>query len=412
MGEKGQRLDDPKRLADLAEPSIPELSESGGFERFVRLASRMLEAPVSLVTLVTANEQRFVSSCGLPEPWSSEGRTPLSHSFCQHVVTTGKPLVVECAREDERVRGNRAVDDLGVEAYLGVPILSEDGNVLGSFCVIGDEPREWTDEDEAFMRDLSESVASEIALVRRTNRLEEANEELRLARAKNEELVQLLVHDLKNPLSGIQGGVDLLHLMEDLPAEVKEIRSIIEESCQGMMDMIGEILEGDKLESSGGILKLSSFNVETMCRDLTRQVGMFSQSRSVDLNYRVEDGVASWVGERRMLKRMIHNLLINAIRYTPQGGKVDLVADLEEDENMIKFSVIDDGPGVPQDEREKIFKKFEVGRASNSGSMGLGLHFCKMAAEAHGGTISVSDGPGKRGSVFSVLLPFPEDENN
>jgi DNA-binding CsgD family transcriptional regulator len=140
--------------------TIPELQ----FDRVTRLACRLLGTEVALLSLIDADRQFFKSSCGLPEPWASARQTPLSHSFCQHVVAFEKYLAIEDARTEPLVADNPAVSELGVIAYLGVPVLAPNGKILGSFCAISPQPRAWTKDDIALMQDLSGIVESEIAL--------------------------------------------------------------------------------------------------------------------------------------------------------------------------------------------------------------------------------------------------------
>ena len=149
------------------------------FDRITRIASKLLETSVSLISLVDADRQFFKSQQGLAEPWATRRETPLSHSFCQHVIASARPLTVEDARNDPRVAGNRAVPELGVIAYLGVPLIDADGHALGALCAIGEKPRTWTTEDEAALTDLSHTVMSEIALRRELGERQRAEVELR-----------------------------------------------------------------------------------------------------------------------------------------------------------------------------------------------------------------------------------------
>lgn len=158
------------------------------FDNFTRLASRLMRAPVSLVSIIDhdGNRQFFKSQCGLPMPWSETRQTPLSHSFCRIVAERNECLRVTDAREDVRVRGNPVIDLLGVVAYLGVPVHSETGEVLGSFCVIDSVPRDWTEEDIDTLQRLGRSVNDQLRLMAMAQALELvrrdlANERDRLA---------------------------------------------------------------------------------------------------------------------------------------------------------------------------------------------------------------------------------------
>jgi PAS domain S-box-containing protein len=146
-------------------PSTPAPAASDpAFERFARLVRRQLGVPVALVTLVSAEEQVFPGALGLPEPWQSTRRTPLSHSFCQHVVVAGEPLVITDARTHPLVRHNLAIPDLHVVAYAGVPLVDADGTVVGSLCAIDSRPRTWTEDDVAVLVDLAGACSSELQL--------------------------------------------------------------------------------------------------------------------------------------------------------------------------------------------------------------------------------------------------------
>lgn len=155
---------DPIRLSTLHDLGLLDTQAEEAFDRLARLAARLLQTPIALVTLVDANRQFFKSCIGLPEPWSRWRETPLAHSFCQHCVATHAPLVINDAREHPLVRDNLAIRDLNVVAYLGVPLAITGGVVVGTFCVIDTVPRQWTPEDITTLQELATSIISEITL--------------------------------------------------------------------------------------------------------------------------------------------------------------------------------------------------------------------------------------------------------
>jgi GAF domain-containing protein len=160
---------DPDRLAVLEELALLTDTQQEGLDRYTRLAAAILEAPVTLFTVVVGDTQYFRSHVGLKEPLASERQTPRSHSFCQYVVLTGKPLEVADAREHPVVRDNPAIDDLGVIAYLGMPIVTRKGECVGSLCALEHEPREWMPDERAALKDLAGACTTELEL-RRTTR--------------------------------------------------------------------------------------------------------------------------------------------------------------------------------------------------------------------------------------------------
>ncbi|MDZ4770721.1 MAG: GAF domain-containing protein [Chloroflexota bacterium] len=148
-------LNDPMRIKTIRALALFDSPSEEAFDRLTRLASRIVHAPVSLVSLVDNKRQWFKSIVGLPEPWRSQRQTPLSHSFCQHVVATNKPLVVSDSRQVDFLKDNMAIPDLNVIAYLGMPLTTKDGYGLGSFCVIDGVPRDWTEDEIAMLEDLA-----------------------------------------------------------------------------------------------------------------------------------------------------------------------------------------------------------------------------------------------------------------
>jgi GAF domain-containing protein len=132
------------------------------FDIVAKIVRHELDVPVALVSLVSEKEQVFPGADGLSEPWATERSTPLSHSFCQHVVTSGAPLVVENAHDVPLVAHNLAILELGVIAYAGVPVRRGD-HVVGALCAIDHRPRRWTGEELTRLTAHAERCSAELA---------------------------------------------------------------------------------------------------------------------------------------------------------------------------------------------------------------------------------------------------------
>lgn len=191
MSEENAILSKPARLEALRKTGLLDTEREEAFDRLTKLASRSLDAPVAMVTLVDDTRQFFKSACGLPEPLATTRMTPLSHSFCRHVVISSKRLIVGDLRQHSLVRDNPAVHEFGVSAYLGFPISTHDGHVIGSLCVLDFKVREWTEREIELMEDLAAVVDSEI--------------ELRLSRTLSKENAERLEQLLNSTEEGIYG---------------------------------------------------------------------------------------------------------------------------------------------------------------------------------------------------------------
>lgn len=144
-----------------------QLNQSDGdtlYDRLTQLASHVLGTPISLMSMVTSDRQVFKSEYGLTGWAKDDGETPLSHSFCKHVVETNKPLIVEDARQSAMLKDNLAIRDLNVVGYLGIPITVMDGQRLGSFCAIDTKPHQWTYMEIALMKELTQILVRDINL--------------------------------------------------------------------------------------------------------------------------------------------------------------------------------------------------------------------------------------------------------
>lgn len=130
------------------------------FDRLTLLTTKLLDTPVSVFSVVDVENdcQYFKSFRGLPEPWAGIRETPLSHSFCQHVRYFSRPLIVEDAREDDVLRHNLAIRDIGVIAYLGFPVFDETNEAIGSLCAIDTKPRAWSEDQIDAMGSLTSTL--------------------------------------------------------------------------------------------------------------------------------------------------------------------------------------------------------------------------------------------------------------
>src|SRR5215469_9573678 len=190
------------RLTALYETGLLDSPPEPAYDRLTQLATRLLGVPVSQVSLIDIDRQFFKSAVGMPEPWASSRQTPLSHSFCKHVVTSEAMVVVEDACSDPLAQGNLAVTDFDVAAYLGIQLVTPDGYVLGSLCAIDSKPRQWTNENIADLTGLACIAMTEIALRLQVARREEAERQQRL-------LARELNHRVQNTLAMVKALVNL-----------------------------------------------------------------------------------------------------------------------------------------------------------------------------------------------------------
>ncbi|MES2524771.1 MAG: sensor domain-containing diguanylate cyclase [Gemmatimonadota bacterium] len=184
------RLTSSTRLAALQASGLLEGRSSPVLDRLARLGRDMLQVPIGLVSLVDDQRQHFAGMAGLGGRAGAMRGTPLSHSFCQHVVTRNAPLIVTNARHHSLLSANPAVDELGVIAYAGVPLRTAHGETLGAMCAMDSAPLEWSDRQVGVLADLAAAAVAEIELRITMDALLTAQYALRL-------------HIVQDPLTGL-----------------------------------------------------------------------------------------------------------------------------------------------------------------------------------------------------------------
>ncbi len=220
-----------------------------------------------------------------------------------------------------------------------------------------------------------------------------------------DDLTNLIVHDLKNPLTGIVAANELFltGMLGPLGAEQKKYLELSKISSKKLMNMIMDLLDVGKMEENKLELQKTAFPAEELVKDIS-WVGYSAQKEEKQVDLRAEKGLIV-NADRNLIVRVLENLLTNALKHTPRGGKITL--NISRKNNQALFEVVDNGEGIPNEYLGRVFDKFfkvESQTLNTKIDTGLGLTFCKMAVEAHGGKIGVESEVGK-GSRFFFSLP-------
>ena len=398
---------DPRRLARLRSTGILDADPDESFDRMTRLAAHLLGAPVALASFVDADRQFFMSRCGeIPEPWASARQTPLSHSFCQFVVASGEPLVIEDARAHPLVHDNLAIEDLGVVAYAGAPIHAADGTVLGSFCVVDVEERSWTPREVQILTDLAAAVDAEIALRQAREAADQAN------RAKSDFLANMS-HEIRTPMNAVIGVTELL-LQTDLDDEQREYVEVVRNSGDALLEVINDILDLSRIEAGRLELAVAPFRLKDLLSSL-RALDFKARRKALDFRIELSGNVPpAFLGDEGRIRQVLVNLVGNALKFTEEGGILVHVEARPAGDGLtaLHFAVRDTGIGIKADRREAIFESFaqeDVGTHRRFGGSGLGLTISKNLTHLMGGRIWLESEVGV-GSTFHVEIPLLEAE--
>jgi signal transduction histidine kinase len=338
---------------------------------------------------------------------ASQRETPLSHSFCKHLVETGKPLIVPDAREHPILSDNPAIAESNVIAYLGIPLTTAEGQTIGSFCVIDAKPRKWSQIEIDAMEYLAAGVMVEIELRLLVRHFQQNCLRLRELELAREEMTQMLVHDLRNPLSALILSLSILKEEKAcLPASCLQSLGNAENGAMVLSRMVNDFLDVSKSEAGKLELNLSKVYPGELVHAACAPIIELISRGGIALIISIDPTITSFSADHEKLRRTLVNLISNAAQHTPENGQIAVEVRREPGAGNIVIEISDNGSGIPKEAFAVIFEKFHRSVMPNGlkTSTGLGLPFCKKAVEAHGGNITVESEVGK-GTTFRVQIP-------
>jgi signal transduction histidine kinase len=241
-----------------------------------------------------------------------------------------------------------------------------------------------------------------------TAELQESYRRLQEVERMRDDLTHMMVHDLRTPLTSVITGMQTLPVVGDLNETQQEVARIATSGGETLLGMINDLLDVQKMESGEMQLDYADVSPAELVASAVGQVASLAESAGLSIDQHVRSDLPTVRGDADLFRRTLVNLLGNAIKFSPEGGTVTVAAEQTPDAGSLEFRVTDTGEGIPLEAFDRIFEKFgqvETRRKGRAMSTGLGLTFCKLAVEAHGGSIAVESALG-RGSVFFITVPL------
>jgi PAS domain S-box-containing protein len=225
-----------------------------------------------------------------------------------------------------------------------------------------------------------------------------------------EDMTHMMVHDLRNPLELIAGSLELIGgAPGELAPDVAEAVRIARSGSRKLIELVNRILDVARLERGHAALDWAPFALSELCAEVVQLHASAAGAKGLQITCQLGPALPLAYGDAGLIRRVLQNLVGNAVKFTPSGGAVSVVAQAAPAQNaQVWVSVSDTGLGIPDDVQRRLFQKFARGRHAGHGS-GLGLAFCKLAVEAHGQRIWAERVPG-RGATFTFSLSTANSE--
>ncbi|WP_109301114.1 ATP-binding protein [Aquimarina sp. AU474] len=374
--------------------TLPEES----FDNITRLISYICDTPIALITLLDKDRNFLKSHLGIPF-----NESPREISFCGHAINSDDDImIVEDSRKDERFHDNPLVSEYGAIFYAGVPLVNNDGYKLGTLCVYDHKPRKLDSKQINAMLDLSKQVMNlyeqkynNTQLKKFQTHLEERNENLK-------KFASIVSHDLKSPISNIVMLTELLkeENQSNLSEESIQYIEYLRTSSLSLRDYVDGLLQFYKsdhtIKKKREHINLSAFFLEI--KELS------AAAVNVDFEY-PKDNNTTVYANKSALQQVFLNLITNAIKYNSKEH-IKISISFEDTKSHYTFSVKDNGDGISENDRSKIFELFTtLGKEDRDGNMGsgIGLATVKRIVNYLDGTITV-DSQINEGSVFHFTV--------
>jgi hypothetical protein len=348
-----------------------------------------------------SGELEVVRSEGLPrhmvDAWrrfSLDAGVPLAEA-----ARTGDPVLLT-TREELAARYPALVTTLKHHAWAAVPLLA-DGRALGAIGLSFVEARHFADEDRDFLLAIGRQCAGTLERARLYERERRARGEAEAASRARDDILGVVAHDLRNPLTAISMYASLLlEMPRDADTQRGQLRTVLELTDQ-MNRLIQDLLDASRIEAGQLRVHPAPLRLPPLLADAAEMVRMAAADRGVSLRVQAADGLPPVLADRDRVLQVLSNLLGNAVKFTPRGG--DVLVRASAGGGGVEVSVADTGVGIPPEQLPHVFDRFWQGDARRKGA-GLGLAIARGIVEAHGGRIRAESDPG-RGSTFTFTLP-------
>ena len=411
MTPSSPRFDESQRLAVLDAYGILDTPPEKAFDDVVHLVSQLLDAPIAAVNLIAQDRQWFKAEVGL-----GVREMALDDSICKFALLEERRMVVPDMLEDERFRCNPLVArSPGLRFYAGQLLKTRDGIPLGTLCVLDLAPRPegLTSAQEFALATLAQQIMSQIelrkALADQQTLIAEqaaAQHALRQADRRKDEFLAMLAHELRNPLAPITSAAAILSSFKFDEAMVRRTSAIISRQASHMASLIDDLLDVSRVTRGKVELETAELDLKGVIADAVEQVRPLVERHRHRLDVRLCEDEATVIGDSKRLVQVMTNLLGNAAKYTPDGGRIDL--ELDADADALSVVIRDNGIGMSQaliDNAFELFSQGTQGLDRSQGGLGIGLALVKSLLQLHGGTVSAESAGPDAGSTFRVTLP-------
>lgn len=371
-------------------------------ELLARLSEELAVDEASVLLLDDASSELVMSATHGPlDERELSVRIPLGVGVAGRVAASGELLVVEDISTLTVVSPRLASQ---MSSTAAVPVRSE-RRVVGVLRVSTRERRAFTPEHVRLLEIVADRMAGALARTRLFEAERRAREEAEQARLARDEVLSIVSHDLRNPVSTVAMSAALLRDAElTLSEEERRVQlDIIARSAERMNRLISDLLDVARIERGRLTIDCRCHDAGVIVAEVCESFAAAAQEKALTLRCHAADGLPQLYVDRDRIVQLLSNYLQNAVKFTAEGGRIDVTVRAEPG-GGVRIAVADTGSGIAPDELPHVFKRFWQAKRTAHLGTGLGLAIASGIAAAHRGTVDAQSEVG-RGSTFSVVLP-------
>jgi signal transduction histidine kinase len=401
--ELGRRAD----LLDAANRCVRALGSSlvldEAFGAFISELRVLIPFDRTAIILSEGGHVRVMATAGtMHDEVLRPGEALPAGALIEEVLRTGE-TIYRRDMNDRKYPEETTLTRIGLRSRVAAPLLLG-ARPIGMVAILRREPEAFGADEIELATLLGRLVASAVQNIRVFETERETVAELRRLYTLRADFVSLVSHELRSPMAAVIGAVRTLeNRWRELSAEQRSaFLALIGDETSRLAHLVGDVLDTSRIEAGTFTYAFSDVDVGEIVQDTVAAVNVGQEEVTVVAD--TESSLLSVRGDRERLRQVVINLVDNAVKYSPTGEEVHVVARAEN--GSVLVSVEDRGPGIPREKHQLIFEKF--GRVSVGGGKpgtGLGLFIARSIAEAHGGTLDVFSTPGQ-GSTFTLALPL------
>jgi signal transduction histidine kinase len=384
------------RLLRLSDLDIDYSSLSENFKDLTLLAAKVAGTEISLINLIDSYTQWTLGKHGIDlEQMTRE------ESVCQYTIMNDDHFEVADLSVDERFNKNFYVEDpISLRYYFGIPLKDKEGLNIGALCVLDTQLKTLNPEKIELLKIIAAEVVNRIKTYKAIDVLRSQVREVNESKKK-------VAHDIRGPLAGIIGLTEILSEQGKTANidDVMEFITLIHSGSKSILDLADEILTDDNQAKQ---LNSIEYNLTSFRDKLKQLYDPQAISKQLNLHIKINQETQYIPFSKNKLLQITGNLISNAIKFTPQAGKVLVALDLlvKSDKNILRVSVSDTGVGINEDEIAKILKGSSHTTTGTGGEKGygFGLSLVKHLIEKLDGQLEIQSNIGQ-GTTFSVDLP-------